>query len=97
MKLFSTTLHDGARRWYNGIPNASIKTMDRLEEVFLKRWSVNEDPNMLFIRMNNLVKQENETVREFHDTFENLTQNIPIIQHTADNFLIFLYTKSFTR
>jgi hypothetical protein len=36
MKLFSTTLHDGARRWYNGLPYASINTMDRLEEVFLK-------------------------------------------------------------
>ena len=22
--------------WYNGLPDASIKTMDRLEEVFLK-------------------------------------------------------------
>jgi hypothetical protein len=36
MKLFSATLDDGARRWYNGLPDASIKTMDRLEEVFLK-------------------------------------------------------------
>ena len=36
MKLFSITLHDGVRRWYNGLPDASIKTMDRLEEVFLK-------------------------------------------------------------
>jgi hypothetical protein len=36
MKLFSTTLHDGARRWYNGLPGASIKTMDKLEEIFLK-------------------------------------------------------------
>jgi hypothetical protein len=33
MKLFSATLHDGARRWYNGLPDASIKTMDKLEEI----------------------------------------------------------------
>jgi hypothetical protein len=36
MKFFSATLHDGAKRWYNGLPNASIKTMDILEEIFLK-------------------------------------------------------------
>jgi hypothetical protein len=36
MKLFFATLYDGTRRWYNGLPNASIKTMDRLEEIFLK-------------------------------------------------------------
>jgi hypothetical protein len=56
MKLFSTTLHHGARHWYNGLPDASIKTMDRLDEVFLKWWSVKEDPNMSLIRLNNLVK-----------------------------------------
>jgi hypothetical protein len=47
MKLFSTTLQDVARRWYDSLPDASIKTMDQLEEVFLKIWSVKEDPNML--------------------------------------------------
>jgi hypothetical protein len=36
MKLFSATLHDGTRRWYNGLLDASIKTIDRLEEVLLK-------------------------------------------------------------
>jgi hypothetical protein len=74
MKLFSTTLYDGARRWYNGLPDASITSMDKLEEVFLKIWSVKEDPNMLLIRLNNITKVENETVREFHDKFERLIQ-----------------------
>jgi hypothetical protein len=96
MKFFSATLHVGARHWYNGLPNASIKTMDRLEELFLKRWSVKEDPNMLSIRLNNLVKQENETVREFHENFETLLQKIPMSHHPSDSFLLFLYTKAFT-
>jgi hypothetical protein len=56
MKLFFATLHYGVRCWYNCLPDASIKTMDRLEEIFLKRWSVKEDPNMLLIRLNNLTK-----------------------------------------
>jgi hypothetical protein len=47
MKLFSTTLYDAARRWYLNLPYGSIKTMDRLEQIFLRRWSIKEDPNML--------------------------------------------------
>jgi hypothetical protein len=47
MKLFSATLYDASRRLYLSLPDGSIKTMDRLEEAFLKRWSVKEDPNML--------------------------------------------------
>jgi hypothetical protein len=47
MKLFSATLYDASRRWYLSLPYGSIKTMDRLEETFLKIWSIKEDPNML--------------------------------------------------
>jgi hypothetical protein len=47
MKLFSATLYDAARRWYLDLPDGSIKTMDRLEQIFLRRWSIKEDPNML--------------------------------------------------
>jgi hypothetical protein len=47
MKLFSATLYDASRRWYLSLPDGSIKTMDRLEEAFLKIWSVKEDPNIL--------------------------------------------------
>jgi hypothetical protein len=52
---------------------------------------------MLLIRMNNLTKKENETVIEFHDKFENLMQKIPMSHHPLDSFLLFLYTKAFTR
>ena len=92
MKFFSATLYDGARQWYNNLPDASITTMDKLEEVFLKRWSVKEDPNMLLIRLINITKAENETVKEFHDKFERLIQQIPASHHHSNNFLLFLYT-----
>jgi hypothetical protein len=62
MKLFSATLHDNARRWYNNLPNASIASMDKLEEVFLQRWSVKRNPNIFLMRLNCLTKAENETV-----------------------------------
>jgi hypothetical protein len=51
MKLFSATLYDAARRWYLGLLDGSIKTMDKLEEIFLRRWSIKEDLNMLLTRI----------------------------------------------
>jgi hypothetical protein len=42
MNLFSDTLYDAARRWYLGLPDGSIKTMDKLEEIFLRRWIIKE-------------------------------------------------------
>jgi hypothetical protein len=96
MKLFSTTLLDASRRWYHKLPDGGIKTMDKLEEAFLKRWSIKEDPNMLLTRLNSLWKHDNETIREFHTRFETLLQKIPISHHPSDNYLVYIYTKSFT-
>jgi hypothetical protein len=95
MKLFSATLYDASRRWYLSLPDGSIKTMDRLEEAFLKRWSVKEDPNMLLTRLNNLAKYENESIWEFHTRFETLLQRIPTSHHLKDDYLVHVYTRSF--
>ena len=51
IKLFSSTLHGDARRFYDGLPNSSITYMDQLEEVFLKRQNFKEDPKMLLQRL----------------------------------------------
>jgi hypothetical protein len=42
MKLFSSTLYDDARIWYEGLPDKSIKTMDQFEETFLNKWSLHK-------------------------------------------------------
>jgi hypothetical protein len=93
MKLFSATLHDNAWRWYNNLPNASITSMDKLEEVFLEIWSVKMNPNILLMRLNCLGKDENETFREFYDKFERIVQQILVRHHPSSSFLTFLYTK----
>jgi hypothetical protein len=96
MKLFFATLLDASRRWYHSLPNGNIKTMDKLEESFLKRWSIKEDPNMLLTRLNSLWKHENESIREFHTRFETLLQKILVSHHRTDNFLVYIYAKDFT-
>jgi hypothetical protein len=74
MKLFSSTLYDAAKLWYLGLPDGRIKTMDRLEKIFLRRWTIKEDLNMLITRLNSLDKHENESIQEFHTRFEELLQ-----------------------
>jgi hypothetical protein len=82
MKLFSATLHGNARKWYDDLPDASITSMDQLEETFLKRWGIKlEDIQMLLKRLEYIKQTENETVREFHTRFENLLYQIPRSHH----------------
>jgi hypothetical protein len=50
---------------------------------------------MLQIRLNNLVKWENETIIEFHSRFATLLQKIPLSHHPTHSFLLFIYTKAF--
>jgi hypothetical protein len=95
MNLFSATLYDASRRWYLSLPNGSIKTMDRLEESFLKRWSIKEDLNMLLTRLNSLAKYENESIRELYTRFETLLQRIPASHHPKDDYVVHIYTRSF--
>jgi hypothetical protein len=95
MKLFSATLHDATRRWYDSLLDKSIKTMDQLEETFLKRWSVKEDLNMLLTRLNKIIKYENEIVKYFHAKFEKLLQQIPKSHHPGGDCNLFLYIKDY--
>ena len=40
MKLFSSTLHENARKWYDILPDANITSMEELEETFLEKWNI---------------------------------------------------------
>jgi hypothetical protein len=58
MKLFSATLHGNARRWYDSLPDASITSMDQLEEISLGRWSIREYVYSLLNELNDIKKNE---------------------------------------
>jgi hypothetical protein len=51
-----------------------IKTMDQLEETFLKRWGTREDPNMVLMQLMYIRNEENETVKNFNTRFEKMLQ-----------------------
>jgi hypothetical protein len=95
MKLISATLHGNARKWYHDLPDASITSMDQLEETFLKRWGIElEDIQILLKRLEYIKQTENETIRKFQDRFENLLYQIPRSHHARDKYLVYLYTNA---
>jgi hypothetical protein len=95
MKLFSATLHGNARKWYDDLPDASITSMDQLEETFLEKWGIKlEDIHMLIKILEYMKQTKNETVKEFHTRFENLLQQIPRSHRPEDKYLVYLYTNA---
>ena len=75
MKLLSATLHGNARKWYDNLLDASITSMGQLEETFLKKWNIKiEDICMLIKRLEYMKQTKNETVKEFHNRFENFVK-----------------------
>ena len=95
MKLFSATLHDNAKRWYDDLPDASITSMDQLEKVFLKRWNIKEDLMVLLNKLNHIKKVVNETVKDFHTKFKRMSQQLPTTHHPVYEFLLVIYIRDF--
>jgi hypothetical protein len=78
MKLFSITLHENAKKWYDNLPDASITTMGQLGETFLEKWGIRlEDISVLLKRLEDIKQTKNETLRDFQDRFEHTLFQIP--------------------
>jgi hypothetical protein len=93
MKLFSASLHGGARRWYNNLPAASINSMDRFEEVFLAKWTMKiEDIQSLLKEIEGIRQTESEIVKAFGSRFERLLYQIPQSHRPEEKYLAYLYT-----
>ena len=93
MKLFSASLHGGARRWYNNLPAASINSMDRFEEVFLAKWSMKiEDIQSLMKELEGIRQTESETIKAFGTRFERLLYRIPQSHRHEEKYLAYIYT-----
>jgi hypothetical protein len=58
MKLFSPTLFNIAKEWYDGLHDKGIKTMEQFEDVLLEKWGIRKDPKTLFQRPIHIKKEE---------------------------------------
>jgi len=92
MKLFSASLHGGARRWYDNLPAASITSMDHFEEIFLAKWAMKlEDIKSLLKSLEGIKQIEPEVVRVFGARFQKLLYQIPESHRPKDKYLVYLY------
>jgi hypothetical protein len=95
MKLFSATLFFNANEWYDNLPDASIMTMKKFEETFLKRWGIQlEDIPVLLEKLDHIKQAEDETVRDFHYRFENMLYQVPESHHLEEKYYVHLFTRA---
>jgi hypothetical protein len=93
MKNFPTTLHGNAKKWYDDLPDASITSMNQLEEVFLKEWGISLGHISVLLKRFECIKQtENETLFDFQSRFEGTLHQIPASHRPEEEYVVHLYT-----
>jgi hypothetical protein len=92
MKIFPTTLHGNAKKWYDDLPDASITSMNQLEEVFLKEWGIILGEISVLLKIFEHIKQaENETLFDFQSRLEGTLCQIPRSHRPEDKYIVHLY------
>jgi hypothetical protein len=93
MKLFPTTLRGNAKEWYDDLPDASITSMNQLEETFLGKWGIqSEDISVLLKNFEHIKQTENETLWNFQSRFERTLCQIPGSHRPGQEYIVHLYT-----
>jgi hypothetical protein len=59
MKLFVAYLVENERKWYNNLPDKSIKTWEAFHDTFLRIWDIEKDLRFLLVQFNEMKKREN--------------------------------------
>jgi hypothetical protein len=63
MNFFVASLVENARKWYNNLPDKSIKTWKYFHDTFMNRWGTKRDGRLLLAQFNEMKKKENESVK----------------------------------
>jgi hypothetical protein len=93
MKLFSASLHEEAKKWYDSLPAASITSMDHFEETFLERWALKLEEVQSLLRELEGIKQEiGEIAKNFGARFQRLLHHIPESHRPGGKYLVYLFT-----
>jgi hypothetical protein len=95
MKLFSISLEENARSWYNSLPPTSIRTCKSFHEAFMKIWAIRKDGRLMLTQFHEIKKKDNETIREFDERFSNLIKQIPDDLKLRDGSILLQYTNAF--
>jgi hypothetical protein len=76
MRLFVQTLEGDVRKWFRGLPHASINTWKVLETTFMRQWGEKRDHLYYLTKFGSLKKKATESVVEFNKRFNKLYNKI---------------------
>jgi hypothetical protein len=95
MKLFSFSLEENSKSWYNGLPTNDIRTWKYVHDAFIKRWGINKDGKMMLTQLHGMKKIDNKSVRDFDEIFDKLVKEFPDYFGLRDDAILFHYTNAF--
>jgi hypothetical protein len=77
-RLLVQTFEGQVRTWFQGLPAGSIRTYDKLENAFLRKWGERKDHLYYLIEFRALRKKKSETVLEITQRFNKLYKKISV-------------------
>jgi hypothetical protein len=95
MKLFSISLEENARSWFNSLPEKSIKSWQAFHDAFMKRWAIRKDGRLFLTQFHEIKRKDNESMKEFDQRFDKLVEQIPDDLKPRDGAILLQYTNAF--
>jgi hypothetical protein len=77
MRLFVQSLDGEVRKWFQGLPPASIADIDALDEAFIKKWGDRRDYLYYITEFGALKRKNGESISDFTKRFNKMYGRIP--------------------
>jgi hypothetical protein len=94
-KCFALSLKKDARKWFTGLPDNSINSLDGCRDTFFSRWLERRDSRFLLNALTNMKRNENETIDEFNLRFNKIIQDIPHDHQPTPTTILLYYLNAF--
>ena len=95
MRVFVQSLDREARKWFRGLPAASILDIDALDEAFLKHWGDKKDFLYYVTEFGNLKRKNGESVSDFSKRFNKMYSRIPDEVKPSETLAKITYANAF--
>ncbi|XP_015966374.1 uncharacterized protein LOC107490121 [Arachis duranensis] len=89
LKAFPFSLEEKAREWYYTQPLANVSNWDTLKKEFLEKFFPSEVTNKLRKDISTIVQDDNETLFEYWERFNNLLE--ACLHHMIDKIVLLSY------
>jgi hypothetical protein len=95
MRLFVQSLDGEVRKWFWGLPPASIADIDALDEAFIKQWGDRRDYLYYIIEFGALKRNNGESILDFTKRFNKMYGRIPDKIKPIEAYAKITYTNAF--